>query len=137
MRKEDIETLKSPTKEQYIEQLVEAIEQTIAVASSLTLEVVRPCISRFKSHQLFRIYIRHLLCPKLSTFSLDLNALAEAVLHVGIKYAALLLEQDSSAPRWPLDSQNKPYLFVMLGLGKFGGCEMGFASDCTLCLWNF
>jgi [glutamine synthetase] adenylyltransferase / [glutamine synthetase]-adenylyl-L-tyrosine phosphorylase len=86
-----------------------------------TLDEKKKILNSFKDRQLFLIDIRHLLDSKMSLtgFSQALTELAEAVIE---EAAAICVEHLGGAP----------HPFTICGLGKFGGCEMGYASDLEL-----
>lgn len=91
-------------------------------------------LNDFKDRHLFRIDMRHVLghCRPFGAFSEELTELAEIVVSKALElsWRQLLIEfgrpctEDGTAPcEW-----------VVAGLGKFGGIEMGFASDIELML---
>ena len=91
-------------------------------------------LNEFKDRNLFRIDMRHVLghCRPFGAFSEELTELAEIVvtnsLEVAWKqqvseYGHPVCEDGTTECRWAL-----------AGLGKFGGIEMGFASDIELIL---
>jgi glutamate-ammonia-ligase adenylyltransferase len=79
-------------------------------------------LNRFKDDQLFLIDVQHLLKPTgtLLEFSRSLTGLAEVV----IDEAATICSENLA-----LQARG---LFTVCGLGKFGGREMGYASDLEL-----
>jgi [glutamine synthetase] adenylyltransferase / [glutamine synthetase]-adenylyl-L-tyrosine phosphorylase len=85
-----------------------------------TLEEQKGALNRFKDEQVFSIDVQHLLNPGADPvdFSRALTRLAEVVLAAAIE----MCTADS-----PL-----PGAFAVCGLGKFGGAEMGYASDLEL-----
>jgi glutamate-ammonia-ligase adenylyltransferase len=86
-----------------------------------TLEEKRVALNRFKDAELFRIDAKHLLEPAvtLMQFSKALTDLADGVLNE----AASICSEELVVGRGP---------FAICGLGKFGGREMGYASDLEL-----
>ena len=91
-------------------------------------------LNEFKDRNLFRIDMRHVLghCRPFGAFSEELTELAEIVVTNGLQvawkelvseYGHPLCEDGTTECRWTL-----------AGLGKFGGIEMGFASDIELIL---
>jgi len=91
----------------------------------------RRALNQYKDRELFRIDMRHLLDPSttLPDFSRGLTELAEAVLEetvrqcqstVGRLYGRPLLASGAVCP------------FALFGMGKFGGRELGYASDIEL-----
>jgi glutamate-ammonia-ligase adenylyltransferase len=92
-----------------------------ALAPASTFEEEKRILNQFKDAELFRIDAKHLLEPQVTLleFSHALTELAEAVV---IEAANACLQQ-SGGPRGS---------FAICGLGKFGGREMGYASDMEL-----
>jgi glutamate-ammonia-ligase adenylyltransferase len=96
----------------------------------------KTALNAFKDREMFRIDMRHLLRPELpfGLFSEELTDLAEVVLA-----SALDLAQTHLARRYghPLLADGAPCGFVLCGLGKFGGGELGYASDIEiLCVYR-
>ena len=100
----------------------------MSLARGRTLEDKKRILNEFKDREMFRIDMRHLLEPPadLMDFSRALTELAEVVLdqayeichtHLTRRYGQPLLENHTVCP------------FAICGLGKFGGREMGYASD--------
>jgi glutamate-ammonia-ligase adenylyltransferase len=87
-----------------------------------TFEEKKVAFNRFKDDQLFLIDVQHLLTTQdtLIDFSESVTDLAEVVIDEALRVCA---EQMSD----PM-----PGLFTVCGLGKFGGREMGYASDLEL-----
>jgi glutamate-ammonia-ligase adenylyltransferase len=87
-----------------------------------TFEEKKVAFNRFKDDQLFLIDVQHLLTTQdtLIDFSESVTDLAEVVIDEALRVCA---EQMSEA---------MPGLFTVCGLGKFGGREMGYASDLEL-----
>jgi glutamate-ammonia-ligase adenylyltransferase len=140
--KDDMKALESEviTREEYSRRLREAIRETNSSLNSLSaqeeLTNLAGCFSRFKSKELFRIYIKHLLCPNITYFSRDLNSLAEALLECAIEVTQVYIDKQGSSS-WPLNSRGERYKLAIFGLGKFGGMEMGFASDLDMvCIYD-
>ena len=79
---------------------------------------------------MFRIDLRHISGrTDFGAFADELSALAEAVVE-----AAAALAEESVAMRHgrPRDATGQPCGWVTCALGKFGGRELGFASDIEL-----
>lgn len=90
----------------------------------------RDVLNAYKDRQLFLIDVQHLLQPNatLLEFSRSLTDLGEVV--VG---EAARLAYERLAERFRKSSRRKsPGEFAIFGLGKFGGREMGYASDLEL-----
>jgi glutamate-ammonia-ligase adenylyltransferase len=88
----------------------------------------KDALNQFKDRQVFLIDVRHLLEPQftLVNFSQSLTDLAEVVLDEAVKICYAHLVEQHGEPQQD-DGARSP--FTVCGLGKFGGCEMGYASD--------
>ena len=86
-----------------------------------SFEEKRRVLNAFKDSEVFRIDVQHLLDPKmtLKDFSRALTNLAEVI----IDHAARICREQLG------DGHGA---FTICGLGKFGGREMGYASDLEL-----
>lgn len=95
------------------------LRERLGQASSF--EEKKKTLNRFKDSQLFLIDAKHLLDPHvtLMDFSQALTDLAEVAIDEAVKTCSQHLG-------------GMPYPFTICGLGKFGGCEMGYASDLEL-----
>lgn len=93
----------------------------LGLEQASTLEEKRSYLNRFKDAELFRIDAKHLLDPRVTLiqFSQAVTDLAEGVLH----QAARICYEEMGNHHGP---------FAICGLGKFGGREMGYASDLEL-----
>ena len=98
------------------------------MAGADTHEGRKQIMNSVKDRELFRIDMRHLLDPRarLEPFSLALTDLAEAVLAESFRACQTHLAERFGAPRL---ADGEPCGFAIFGLGKFGGREMGYASD--------
>ncbi|MFQ5597146.1 MAG: hypothetical protein ACE5GK_03765 [Nitrospiria bacterium] len=95
--------------------------------------VAKQIVNAYKDEEMFRIDIRHLLEPhgKLTLFSESLTDLAEVV----VQYAYAICYQRLVAVHGPPrreDGADPASPFAICGLGKFGGRELGYASDIEL-----
>jgi [glutamine synthetase] adenylyltransferase / [glutamine synthetase]-adenylyl-L-tyrosine phosphorylase len=114
-----------------------ALEQRLSQALQAATPAARQALFKTcKDRELFRIDMRHLLHPELpfGAFSEELTDLAEVVVAT-----ALALAQQALQARYgvPLDSAGQPCAFAIFGLGKFGGRELGYASDLELlCVYS-
>ncbi|NOT23796.1 MAG: hypothetical protein HOP22_13895 [Nitrospiraceae bacterium] len=102
-----------------------------AVARARTDEARKDALNRFKDNELFRIDMKHIVdvSPSLTNFSLALTQLAEVIM------ARSVVDCQTKLGRLygrPLLQNGKPCPFAVLGLGKFGGRELGYASDIEL-----
>jgi glutamate-ammonia-ligase adenylyltransferase len=98
------------------------------VAHTKTDKARKEALNRFKDRELFRIDIKHIVEPSTNfpDFSLALTELAEVIMERSIADCRAKLEKSYGHPRL---ANGKPCPFAVLGLGKFGGRELGYASD--------
>ena len=98
------------------------------VSRAKTPEAQQQALNTFKDQELFRIDMKHLLDPSatLSHFSQALTELAEIVLEEAIRGNTATLSHQHGVPRL---RNGKACAFAMLGMGKLGGRELGYASD--------
>ncbi len=94
-------------------------------------ESTRKIVNDCKDEEMFRIDLRHLHEPlnRMSQFSEELSDLAELILSETLKICKNKMELKYGIPRL---QGGKPCAFVVLGLGKLGGREIGYASDIEL-----
>lgn len=85
-------------------------------------------LNQFKDHHLFRIDLRHVLghCGPFGSFSAEITELAEVVVEAAVGVAWKYL---SGMHGVPVASDGRVCPYTIAALGKFGGVEMGFASD--------
>ncbi|HIK93456.1 MAG TPA: glutamine synthetase adenylyltransferase [Planctomycetes bacterium] len=90
-------------------------------------------LNQFKDRNLFRIDLRHVLghCGPFGSFSNEITGLADVVVESACDVAWQELTLAHGVPR---TESNEPCQFTIAGLGKFGGVEMGFASDIEMFL---
>lgn len=88
-------------------------------------------LNEYKDREMFRIDLAYLDQPRarLVHFSRALTALAEAVI---LEAEALCRRRLGARHGPPQTPAGKPVPFAVFGLGKFGGAEMGYASDIEL-----
>ncbi len=98
------------------------------VARAKTDAARKDALNRFKDHEMFRIDIKHIVEPSSNfpDFSLALTELAEVIVERSIDDCSAKLEKSYGRPRL---ANGRPCPFAVLGLGKFGGQELGYASD--------
>ncbi|MBI4400439.1 MAG: hypothetical protein HY581_02265 [Nitrospirae bacterium] len=98
------------------------------LARARTDEQRRRALNQYKDREMFRIDMKHLLDPatSLPDFSLALTELAEVVLGQTARLCQAMLSRAFGAPRLV---SGKPCPFAVFGMGKFGGRELGYASD--------
>ncbi len=88
----------------------------------------KEALNRFKDRELFRIDMKHIVEPStsLADFSLALTELAEVIVDRTLHDCQARLTKQYGAP-YLANKQSCP--FAILGMGKFGGRELGYASD--------
>ncbi|HEU0291756.1 MAG TPA: hypothetical protein VFR47_03425 [Anaerolineales bacterium] len=91
----------------------------------------RATLNAFKDRELFRIDMRHILglTKEFDDFSLELSDLAEITISATLRRCEAELR---SVHGEPLLENEEPCGLSLLALGKFGGRELGFASDIEL-----
>jgi glutamate-ammonia-ligase adenylyltransferase len=102
-----------------------------AAARGASFEEKKKILNEFKDREMFFIDMKHLLKPEvtLMDFSQALTDLAEAVLDQAHEMVSRHLIAQYGPP---VQENGKRCPFSIFGLGKFGGCEMGYASDIEL-----
>jgi glutamate-ammonia-ligase adenylyltransferase len=82
----------------------------------------------FKSQELLRLFLRHLLHHELpfGTFARELTDLADVVLAEALHLTQQHLHEHYGTPRL---ANGHPCPITLFGLGKLGGRELGYASD--------
>lgn len=98
------------------------------VNRATTDEERKAALNSFKDRELFRIDMKHIVEPgtALPDFSAALTQLAEVIVDRSLKDCQAKLNKLYGPPRL---ANKKPCPFTALGLGKFGGKELGYASD--------
>ena len=98
------------------------------VARAKTDEARKDALNRFKDREMFRIDIKHIVEPSSNfpDFSLALTELAEVIMERSLSDCSAKLEKSYGVPRL---ANGKPCPIAIMGLGKFGGRELGYASD--------
>ncbi|NGZ08553.1 MAG: hypothetical protein CV088_04080 [Nitrospira sp. LK70] len=93
-----------------------------------TDEARKAALNSFKDRELFRIDMKHIVEPDtaLPDFSAALTQLAEVIVDRSLRDCQNKLNRLYGPPRL---ANRKPCPFTVLGLGKFGGRELGYASD--------
>ncbi len=87
----------------------------------------KDALNRFKDQELFRIDMKHMVeSSSLADFSEALTELADVIMSRSLRDCQAKLEKLYGAPRL---ENRKPCPFAVLGMGKFGGRELGYASD--------
>ncbi len=87
----------------------------------------KDALNRFKDQELFRIDMKHMVeASSLADFSQALTELAEVIVSRSLRDCQAKLDKLYGAPKL---ANKKPCPFAVLGMGKFGGRELGYASD--------
>jgi glutamate-ammonia-ligase adenylyltransferase len=96
-----------------------------------TLEEKKKALNAFKDRYVFLIDAAHVVQrdAALADFSFALTDLGEVVLEQTARICFAEVEKRNGEPR---RSDGSVTTFAICGLGKFGGCEMGYASDFEL-----
>ena len=94
-------------------------------------EETRQALNEFKDEEMLLVDMKHLLDPEVSLldFSGALSDLADAVLEAAVALCHSGLAAEHGEPRL---EDGGPCPLAVLGLGKYGGREMGYASDLEL-----
>ncbi|MBM4122547.1 MAG: hypothetical protein FJ249_08145 [Nitrospira sp.] len=106
--------------------MTRALRQRLAGARSETHW--RKTLNQYKDEELFRIDMKHLLDDQstLPDFSRALTDLAEVVLAQAARDCQNRLSRQHGRPKL---ASGRACPFAIFGLGKFGGRELGYASD--------
>jgi len=98
-----------------------------AVAKAKTEAARQEALNRFKDQELFRIDMKHMVeSSSLADFSQALTELAEVIVQRSLLDCQAKLDKLYGAPKL---ADKKPCPFAIMGAGKFGGRELGYASD--------
>jgi glutamate-ammonia-ligase adenylyltransferase len=102
--------------------------------SAVTASEQWTVLNQFKDSHLFRIDVRNVTgrCRPFGAFSEELTELADVVVSAAVRIACDQLIAELGRPLRASDGQ--PCEWCACGLGKYGGMEMGFASDIELML---
>jgi glutamate-ammonia-ligase adenylyltransferase len=106
--------------------LCKALDKLVGKAK--TDEARKAALNSFKDRELFRIDMKHIVEPSTSLpdFSLAISQLAEVIVERSLADCRAKLDKLYGRPKL---ADKKPCPFAILGAGKFGGREMGYASD--------
>jgi len=107
------------------DRLDEALGQAGSVQERLSI------LNEFKDREIFLLELDHIVAPAASfrTLSEGLTRLAEVVLNAAVHFT---FEQLLQRYGRPLTVGRLPAGFCLLGLGKLGGGDLGYASDIEL-----
>ncbi len=111
-----------------------ALELDGAVDQAADLSAAWTTLNRFKDRHLFRIDLRHVLghCRPFGAFSEELTELAELVVARALELSGRQLISEHGQPE--SEDGRSGCAWTVAGLGKFGGIELGYASDIELML---
>jgi len=118
----------------HAEQLREELHTALAVTEDTSSgSTAWNLLNDFKDRHLFRIDMRHVLgyCRPFGAFSEELTELAELIVDAA---CSLALNELRRLHGDPLTLTGRECRWMAGGLGKFGGIELGFASDIELLL---
>ncbi len=108
--------------------LLKEIEESIAIIEEETERINQ--LNKFKDREMFHIDLRHITQRiDIMAFSDALSDLAEVIVTYASEHAHSTLEKQFGRP---LGSNGEVCLWSICALGKFGGRELGFASDIEL-----
>ncbi|MFO0774074.1 MAG: hypothetical protein U0172_05345 [Nitrospiraceae bacterium] len=98
------------------------------LAKAKTDEARKQALNAFKDQELFRIDMIHIVDTTIALpdFSLAISQLAEVIVERSLEDCQAKLRALYGEPKL---ANKKPCPFAILGAGKFGGRELGYASD--------
>ncbi len=120
------------TREQLQAELAAALsEKPVFWEKTGFSEQWRAALNAFKDRELFRVDMRHILghVAEFDQFSAELGALTEVVIDAAYRLCVEELVAQFGAPCL---ENGQPATMSVCALGKFGGRELGFASDIEL-----
>jgi glutamate-ammonia-ligase adenylyltransferase len=91
-------------------------------------------LNAFKDREMLRVDMRHILNlqEKFVEFSRELTDVAEAVVAANLEMCEQILRPMYGLPQQSKDAGAAPSRLALCALGKFGGYELGYASDIEL-----
>ncbi len=111
-------------EEQMLRELRELIPPTTEEAEADRL------LRSYKARQFLRIGGRDLTgMASLEEVTEEISALAAAALQIAYEHCSYQLQQEYGQP---LEEDGREAEYTILGMGKFGGCELNFSSDIDL-----
>jgi glutamate-ammonia-ligase adenylyltransferase len=118
---EDVESVERPR-----ERVELAAELSGEIAGCDDRDARVECLNRFKDREMFVADMRHIIWPEreFGQFSDELGDVAECVVSEAVEMCCREVSEKLGI--------EAPGRFAVLGLGKFGGRELGFASDIEL-----
>jgi glutamate-ammonia-ligase adenylyltransferase len=106
----------------------DGLREELATADHSSNPIAR--LNQFKDREMFRIDLRHITGRiDLARFSQELTNLAEVVIEEACRLCHETLQNRFGTPTV---EQGRPCAWSVCGLGKFGGRELGYASDIEL-----
>jgi glutamate-ammonia-ligase adenylyltransferase len=133
----NIESLKEKrTKEQLIKELRKELNSLSSDRESSLGKTWQEILNAYKDREMFRIDMRNILefISEFDQFSLELTDLAEVIIGEAAERCFLDLSSQYGNPYLDGSSIRSPCEWIICGLGKFGGSELGYASDIELML---
>jgi glutamate-ammonia-ligase adenylyltransferase len=126
---ENVESIWQSPGELYSRQrLVELLLADVQQASST--QGVMTALRRFKHHHTFRIGMGDLIVgQRIDLVTLQISLLVSALVEVAYRWARQDLAERLGQP---LNAAGDPCQFVILAMGKLGGCELNYSSDIDL-----
>jgi len=122
----DIASLERPKSRAALATEIEA-----ELEGAATPDQRRDRLNAFKDREMFRADMRHILghSPEFGQFSRELGDVAEVVVAAATDICGHELTERFGRPRTPAGTDAR---LCVCGLGKFGGRELGYASDIEL-----
>jgi len=115
------------------EQMCDELRQLIADAADTA--ALKKGLRLYKAQEMLRIGARDLCgLAELEEVTAELSALAAATLHRAYEVCSAQLEAEFGVPLLEPEGEQPAAKaeFTILGMGKFGGCELNFSSDIDL-----
>ncbi|QDT53751.1 Glutamate-ammonia-ligase adenylyltransferase [Caulifigura coniformis] len=108
------------------------VQSEMDAASDLAGKIA--ALNAFKDREMLRVDMRHILNlqDKFVEFSRELTEVAEAVVTANLRLCEQELQPAHGSPEWQPDGKPLPSRLALCALGKFGGYELGYASDIEL-----
>ena len=112
-----------------LESLSDRLDQALSPAK--TVQQKRRILNEFKDREIFLLELDHIVTPEADfrILSEGLTRLAEVVMNKAVQVTCRRLLQRYGRP---LTVAGFPARFCLLGLGKLGGGDLGYASDIEL-----
>lgn len=109
-----------------LENLSDRLDQALSPAK--TVQQKRRILNEFKDREIFLLELDHIVTPEtdFNILSEGLTRLAEVVMNKAVQLTCQRLLQRYGQP---LTVAGLPARFCLLGLGKLGGGDLGYASD--------